>query len=269
MDIIGKIIDPLSPYIRPVTALIPEPVAQVGQTLLGEDCYAVLIDQVDFVSRPECVALGISRALGLGIVVMSSIVKVPQILKLVSGGSAEGLSFVGYSMETLGYLISLAYGFRSNFPFTTFGETALIGIQNVIVCILILHYSGRPAAAGAFLAGVAGILLVLIDPSGVGYVSEQNMTLLQGLTIPLSLFSKVPQILTNHKNKSTGALSVFSVVNYLLGSLARVFTTIQEVNDPLILASFVGATVLNAVLALQVVLYWNNAPQVSSEKKKQ
>lgn len=267
MEFIGKLIDPLSDYIRPVTAHLPAPIQDVGISLLGENCYDRLIRQVDFVSDPECVALAISRALGLGIVGMSSIVKVPQILKLVASQSAEGLSFVSFALETLGYLISLAYGFRMNFPFTTFGETALIGIQNIIVCVLILNYSGKKGAAGAFVAAILGLIYVLTDPAKSGLISAQNMVLLQGLTIPLSLLSKIPQVLTNYKNKSTGQLSVFSVINYLAGSLARVFTTIQEVNDPLVLTSFIGATILNAILALQVVAYWKNAPKVSTEKK--
>ena len=48
--------------------------------------------------------------------------------------------------------------------------------------------------------------------------------------------------------------------NYLAGSLARIFTTLQEVDDKLILWGFIAAFALNAVLAAQMVYYWN-APQ--------
>jgi mannose-P-dolichol utilization defect 1 len=54
------------------------------------------------------------------------------------------------------------------------------------------------------------------------------------------------------------------VFNYLAGSLSRIFTTLQEVDDKLILYGFVSGFVLNAILALQMVYYWN-AP---SEKAK-
>jgi mannose-P-dolichol utilization defect protein 1 len=49
----------------------------------------------------------------------------------------------------------------------------------------------------------------------------------------------------------------WQVFNYLLGSLARVFTTLQEVDDKLILYSFVAGCALNLVLALQMLYYWN------------
>lgn len=56
------------------------------------------------------------------------------------------------------------------------------------------------------------------------------------------------------------------VFNYLLGSLARVFTTLQEVDDKLILYGFVAGFALNLVLALQMVYYWN-APSAKAKGK--
>ena len=50
---------------------------------------------------------------------------------------------------------------------------------------------------------------------------------------------------------------MFQVFNYVAGSLARVFTTLQEVNDPMMLYPTVAAFVLNLVIALQMVYYWN------------
>jgi mannose-P-dolichol utilization defect protein 1 len=43
----------------------------------------------------------------------------------------------------------------------------------------------------------------------------------------------------------------------LFGSLSRIFTTLQEVPDKVILYSFVAGFILNAVLALQMLMYWN------------
>ena len=43
------------------------------------------------------------------------------------------------------------------------------------------------------------------------------------------------------------------VFNYLFGSLTRIYTTLQEVDDRLILYGFVGGFVLNVVLAAQMV----------------
>lgn len=54
--------------------------------------------------------------------------------------------------------------------------------------------------------------------------------------------------------------------NYLAGSLSRIFTTLQEVDDKLILYGFVAGFALNAVLALQMIYYWN-APSAKAKGK--
>lgn len=65
------------------------------------------------------------------------------------------------------------------------------------------------------------------------------------------------------------------VFNYLLGSLSRIFTTLQEVNDPLILYGFVAGFTLNLILAVQMLYYWNSpatathAAELESVKEKE
>lgn len=66
----------------------------------------------------------------------------------------------------------------------------------------------------------------------------------------------------NHRNRSTGNLSAFAVFSGLLGCLARLFTTQQEVNDPLIFWGFAGGALLNVVLALQMIAYWKSDDQL-------
>lgn len=57
------------------------------------------------------------------------------------------------------------------------------------------------------------------------------------------------------------------VFNYLAGSLSRIFTTLQEVDDKLILYGFISGFALNAILALQMVYYWN-APSAKARGKR-
>jgi mannose-P-dolichol utilization defect 1 len=82
-------------------------------------------------------------------------------------------------------------------------------------------------------------------------------------TLPLSLFSKLPQILQNHRARSTGQLSTFAVVSQVGGTAARLFTTSQEVNDPLVAAGFALALVLNVVVGVQMYAYWGKGSGVS------
>ena len=241
--------DALRTTLQPLTHALPAPLRDLGLSLLGPTCYKTLILDIDPSDTP-CLKLAISKTLGIAIVAGSSIVKVPQILKLLQSQSSAGVSFLSYALETAAFVITLAYSARSGFPFSTYGETALIAAQNVVISLLVLRYSGQSALAAVFVAVLAAGGYALQD---AGLVDMALLRTLQAGGALLAVGSKVPQIYTIWKQGGTGQLSAFAVFNYLFGSLARVFTTVQEVDDNLILYGFLAGLALNAVLAAQMV----------------
>ncbi|KAL2861765.1 hypothetical protein BJX68DRAFT_223240 [Aspergillus pseudodeflectus] len=268
MDAIQKtLVDPLQPYLRPVVSALPKPVHDAIISLVGSSCHNTLLVNLDLAQDPECTSLAISKALGIGIVGASGIVKVPQILKLIRSRSSAGVSFVSYALETASLLITLSYGVRNQFPFSTYGESAFIAAQDVLVGVLVLTYAGRTAAAAAFVAVVAASIYVLLVDTSL--VDGQTMAYLQAGAGALGVASKVPQILTIWQEGGTGQLSAFAVFNYLAGSLSRIFTTLQEVDDKLILYGFLAGFSLNLVLAAQMLYYWNSPVQPKKQKKQQ
>jgi mannose-P-dolichol utilization defect protein 1 len=261
MEHIGRVIDPVSGHIRQLTQYIPEPIEKLGIAMLdNEHCYDMLIRKVDFVSEPECVALGVSRGLSWGIVALSSVVKIPQILTLLHTQSSGGLSLVSYVLETVSYIINAGYNYRSGFPFSTFGESALISIQNIVVTYLIMYYSSLRQFAFAIVPVFVSMAYAILSTQ---YINPWQMQSLQMAAIPVSMASKIPQIYTNWRNKSTGQLSTIAVASYLFGSYSRLLTTLTEVDDPVLLLSFTGGAVLNTILAVQMVLYRHAPNKVS------
>ncbi|EGC41170.1 monosaccharide-P-dolichol utilization protein [Histoplasma capsulatum var. duboisii H88] len=251
-----NLLNPLQPYLKPITSALPEPVDDALLSLLGEHCHSTLIRSLDVTADPACLPLAVSKTLGVAIVTFSAIVKVPQILKLLSSRSSAGVSFTSYALETTSLLITLAYNARQKFPFSTYGESALIAAQDIVVGILVLLFSGQTAAAGAFVTAAASIVYALMF-SGETFVDQATMAYLQAGAGILGIASKVPQILTVWQEGGTGQLSAFAVFNYLLGSMMRIFTTIQEVDDKLLLYGFVAGFGLNLALGLQMLYYWN------------
>ncbi len=71
----------------------------------------------------------------------------------------------------------------------------------------------------------------------------------------LGIASRIPQILSNARTQSTGQISVITVFLQFAGALARVFTTLKEVQDPVILASYSASSLLLGVLLVQLVMY--------------
>ncbi|TVY25859.1 Mannose-P-dolichol utilization defect protein [Lachnellula hyalina] len=255
--------DALRNALQPITHALPAPIHELGTSIIGDVCYKTLILDINLEST-ECLKLAISKGLGLGIIAASSIVKIPQILKLLSSKSSSGISFLSYFLETSAYLISLAYNYRQGFPFSTYGETALIAVQNVVIAVLVLNYSGKSAGAAVFVAGLAASGAALFAPN---ILDMQTLSYFQAGAGVLGVASKLPQIAAVWQEGGTGQLSAFAVFNYLIGSLSRIFTTLQEVDDKLILYGFVAGFALNAILAAQMVYYWN-APAKKSEKAK-
>ena len=199
--------DSIRAALQPVTHNLPVPIRDLGVSILGEECYKKLLLDIN-IEATDCIKLAISKGLGIGIIAASSIVKVPQILKLVNSKSASGISFLSYLLETSSYLITLAYNVRQGFPFSTFGETALILVQNVVISVLVLNYSGRATIAAAFVAALATSAFTLfskdlIDMNTLGY--------LQNGAGVLGVASKLPQILAVWHEGGTGQLSAFAV----------------------------------------------------------
>lgn len=188
---------------------------------------------------------------------------------VLNAGSAEGLSLTAYILETLSYAITLAYSVKNNFPFSTYGENLFLTIQDVLISLLIIAFapsqkSNKPR----------DLTLALLVTAGTAYTLNtlplSTLALVQFATLPLSLFSKVPQIVQNSQAGSTGQLSAVAVLAQVLGCVARLFTTATEVKDPLVLSGFALALVLNVVLGAQMWMYWGAkpAPVPVKEKKK-
>ncbi|EHK96101.1 putative Mannose-P-dolichol utilization defect 1 protein [Glarea lozoyensis 74030] len=122
--------------------------------------------------------------------------------------------------------------------------------------------SGKATGGAVFVAGLAAAAYALFSPN---VVDMPTLGYFQAGAGVLGVASKLPQILAVWREGGTGQLSAFAVFNYLLGSLSRIFTTLQEVDDKLILYGFVAGFILNAVLAAQMAYYWN-APEKKSVK---
>ncbi|PWZ00487.1 mannose-P-dolichol utilization defect 1 protein [Testicularia cyperi] len=261
--------------IQSVTHNLPDFIQRPAIALIGQECYTTLIYNVDL-SSTYCIKYTISKGLGLGIVVFGSIMKVPQILNILNSRSARGISLTMYTLEVLAYAISLAYAVRSKLPFSTYGENLSLTLQNMIITLLVIAYTPlaktgavNPSKRSNQITMAAALMVVgslaLATPN---IVSMSTLTFLQALTIPISLTSKVPQMLELYRDKSRGQLSSIVVFAQLLGTIARVFTTMTETDDKLLLYGFGLATIFNAVIAVQVLLYWNTDKNLAEQKRR-
>ena len=153
-------------------------------------------------------SLIISKLLGLIVVSSSAIIKVPQIRNILRSHSAAGISLLALLFETTSLLIRVAYSTRQGSPFSTYGEAALIGMQNMVITMIVLNLAGRPNWASSYAAVVALLMCMLITDRLVPF---KIIAYLQAGAGALGTASKLPQILVVWKQGGTGQLSSFAV----------------------------------------------------------
>lgn len=240
---------------------------KIVANLISPQCYETLFIQQNLFDAP-CLKLTLSKGLSYGIIAGSFALKIPQILKIVSAKSAEGLSAANFFLSLISYTITVAYSSSKGFALSTYGEQFVIAIQDAIIILLIALYQNSLGLiflfTSALYLGFSGYLMSpAVDPS--------LLATLQILTIPLFGASRLIQIWTNFKNGSTGQLAFATQFLQFGGNCARLFTTLQEVPDQLTLLSVVIAAFLNGILLLQFVIYWNapaKQPASTNETKK-
>ncbi|XP_069806266.1 mannose-P-dolichol utilization defect 1 protein [Dendropsophus ebraccatus] len=231
--------------------------------ILPERCYDEFFLNYNLL-HVECLKVLISKMLGIGIIVGSVMVKVPQIVKIVRSGTAEGLSFQSVLLELLALTGTMVYSISHGFPFSSWGEVLFLMIQTLIIGFLIQHLGGRTLLGVLFLGlyfTITGVLLSPLIPMAV-------VTTLQATNVPAVIISRLIQAVTNYRNGHTGQLSAVTVTLLFLGSLARIFTSVQEIGDPLMALTFIVSSTCNGLIFAQVLYYWNVTPGADKKKKK-
>eukprot|EP00871_Galdieria_phlegrea_P001958 jgi/Galph1/2763/GphlegSOOS_G1378.1 len=190
-----------------------------------------------------------SSLIGYLVVGFSAVYKMPQIWRLMRKRSGQGVSLAAYLLETVGILLSLLYCVKSGFPWETFAENGLVAIQNIIISGMLIHYH-------AFDSSLIALIIVYLLCSFL-YLWQLPMgwKYLQIASVPLIYVSKIPQLLMNHRKQSTGELSPITLGLQVLGNIARIFTTVVQLQDRCYLFSILPGLLLNLILLFQYLKY--------------
>ncbi|CAI5968341.1 unnamed protein product [Closterium sp. NIES-65] len=103
----------------------------------------------------ECLLNLLAKALGYGIILGSTILKLPQILVIIRSNSIEGLSVPSFEIECIGYTVSVGYCLFKKVPFTAYGELFFLLLQSLILMFLIYSHLPNQAATTWIKVGIA------------------------------------------------------------------------------------------------------------------
>jgi len=165
-------------------------------------------------------------------------------------------------LELMALTGTMVYSITNNFPFSSWGEALFLMLQTVTICFLVLHYGGQTVKGVTFLTCYALALLLLLSP----LTPLALITLLQASNVPAVVVGRLLQAATNYRNGHTGQLSAVTVFLLFGGSLARIFTSVQETGDPLMAGTFVVSSLCNGLIAGQLLFYWDAKPPREKEE---
>ncbi|XP_064456433.1 mannose-P-dolichol utilization defect 1 protein-like isoform X2 [Ornithodoros turicata] len=203
-------------------------------------------------SEAGCLKIALSKTLGYGIIVGSTLVKVPQIVKLWKAQSAEGISLASVLLELGGITATTAYSFANRYPFSAWGEGLFLAFETALIAMLVLQFRGQQGRAWAFFAAYIGLTSILSS----GVAPMPLLAAAQVASVPIVIFGKLMQAWRNYRQGHTGQLSAITAGLLFGGALARIFTSLTETGDPLMVATFALAAGANCTLFTQVLYYW-------------
>lgn len=252
---------------NPLLKYIPDEIVRESETICGQlfdrKCCKDLIHNFD-ISDEKCLKLYVVKLLGYGIIVLGSVVKLPQVLKIFGAKSGAGLSIFGVLLELLAITFNSCYSLRNNFPISAWGESIALAIETALIAYMILWYSGLKGRAMSFIVLYIGIVYSLTHPT---LVPKEIMWWLQTSVLPLAVCGKLLQAFKNYKLQHTGQLSAVTAWAIFGGSVTRIITTIQETGDKLTAVTFICSSTANAIIALQVLWYWKSTEKFLAKAK--
>ncbi|KYK67481.1 PQ loop repeat-containing protein [Toxoplasma gondii TgCatPRC2] len=247
----------------------------------------------------QCAKQVVSACLSIGILVGGSLVKLPQLVKILRAQSVAGLAEMSVFVEAISASIFVAYNVLERHPFTTWGEMLFVSLQNLCTLLLFWRFrsardgrhsieeekSGQATAASTdapfatftlFQRVLCALAVLLLGASvACGYLvfgrdSLFSRLLATGLGLapfPLLFCSRLPQIKQNWTQKHTGQLSAVTAGLMLCGNLARLFTSMVSLSDQFVVLSCTLATILNAIPLFQIYLYRDNTAKALGKRK--
>ena len=157
----------------------------------------------------------------------------------------------------------MSYGYFKQFPISAYGDTYFLYIQSIIILLLVLYYNKNYWAVLISVPAIALSTILLFS----NLLDADFILTLNGLNLFLSAASKLNQAFLNFRNSSTGNLSAITLILQFLGTVARIFTSIQETGDRQLIISFIVVSICNGLLVLQLVFYWNSATTPKPKKE--
>ncbi|XP_069706621.1 solute carrier family 66 member 3 [Phaenicophaeus curvirostris] len=177
-----------------------------------------------------------------------AVLKLPQLAAVLAAGSARGLSAGSLRLELAGFLVFLRYQIYYSYPLQTYLEYPILIAQDVILLLIILHFSGNMKQA----------LLYAVTFGGGWYLLTLRkwiIDLAMNLCTLISAASKLAQLRCLWQTKDSGEVSALTWSMSAYTCATRIFTTVMTTNDFTVLIRFITMLILNIWVTATILHY--------------
>ncbi|KAM8736207.1 solute carrier family 66 member 3 [Acanthopagrus schlegelii] len=187
------------------------------------------------------------------------VLKFPQIFVLMRAKSAAGVSLNSLLLELIGFIVFVTYQMYYDYPPPTYLEYPILIAQDVMLLLLILHYSGSLRHSFIYtLVFVGGWRLLTVDK----WIIDSAMS----LCTFISAASKFAQLQCLWRSKDAGQVSALSWAMATYTCMARIYTTTVTTGDTQVLVRFIVMTSLNMWVLLTVLYYQRQSSRSKKEE---
>lgn len=197
----------------------------------------------------------IATILGYVVGAGSLLLYTPIAVRVLRRGSANGLTLSTWYLKLVSYTCSVIYAYSNGYDISTYAETIVIAVEAMVILLLVASYQ-RKIATAPFVSFAVLYTTLTAWAALSGLVPTDVIAAGQAGSTILNTGAIVPQLRQNSRLSSSGDYSPVTASLASAGCFIRCFTTIQlNGSDPLLLAGYGIALILNAGLLLQILYY--------------
>ncbi|XP_041863392.1 mannose-P-dolichol utilization defect 1 protein-like [Melanotaenia boesemani] len=227
--------------------------------LMPEKCYEEIF--VNFHVHVPCLKFVLNKIVGLWIILDTFLAQLPQLLKILWRGDAEGLSVTSGLLQLYAFSCPVVFAKANNFPFFAWAERLVTLAQTSAIIFLILYYRSETLKGLLLLSGFGGGMFLLASYAAAAVISVMHTSSWVAL-----IASKAVQAATNYRNSHTGQLSTLSTLLTWTGSLGVAIVSVQETGGSLTSVPHILSACLSFVLLVQVLSY-TSSTAVAAKKQ--
>ena len=223
---------------------------QFALSFMSPEClmkYSAGLSFLDF----DCGRQVFSKCVGYFIIVASIFSKFPQVKKIYSAKSGEGLPVPFVLMECLFLSSQFSFFVMKGLSFSIYGDLVFNFIVTVFIGFLCLVYSDRQ---------IHGLLFAIFCFSGPaimcsGHLPLQHVLWLSQIFMTCFHISIILGIIKNFRAKSTGQLSFHTMLTITVLIFLRILTILAETGDVSLVYGILVGFGLCLTTVIQIVIY--------------